>query len=350
MTARTIRRTKATETAMTASTATAVLDVRDLFVRYHARHATIQALDGACLTVNRGEIVALVGESGSGKSTLGQAVLGLLPASARRSGGDLLIDGQSIFALRAPGLRGLRRSRLGLILQDAAGSLDPTRRVARQIEDNLPAAERSDRAKILSVLERVRLPDVERVARSYPHQLSGGMAQRVAIAITLARSPGLIVADEPTAALDTEIKHEILRLLVDVCRDANASLLLLTHDILSISRYCTRIAVMYGGRVVEAGEPASVLDRPRHPYTRGLLGAMPGYEGAGGALQPIAGAPPVLTESAASCAFAPRCAFVVERCTTERPEPMAGFGGVLCHRVAEIDGIPFPSGGSEVVK
>jgi oligopeptide/dipeptide ABC transporter ATP-binding protein len=329
-----------------------VLDVRDLFVRYHAHRTTVQALDGASLTVGAGEIVALVGESGSGKSTLGQAALGLLPASARRAGGDLLIDGRSIFGLRAGELRRLRGTRLGLILQDAAGSLDPTRRVARQIEDNLPGrrSPRADRARILSMLQRVRLPDAERVAGSYPHQLSGGMAQRVAIAITLAREPGLIVADEPTAALDTEIKHEILRLLVEVCRDANTSLLLLTHDILSVSRYSTRIAVMYGGRVVEAGEPAALLKRPRHPYTRGLLEAMPGYEGAGGALRPIAGAPPVLTASATSCAFAARCAFRVERCTTERPEPMAGFGGVLCHRVAEIDNIPFPPAGAEVVK
>lgn len=324
-----------------------VLDVRELFVRYQAHHTTVQALDGASLTVDAGEIVALVGESGSGKSTLGQAALGLLPASAHRTGGDLLVDGQSIFGLRPAELRRLRRTRLGLVLQDAAGSLDPTRRVSRQIEDNLPGA---DRAKVLGVLERVRLPDVERVARSYPHQLSGGMAQRVAIAITLARAPGLIVADEPTAALDTEIKHDILRLLVDVCRDANATLLLLTHDILAISRYCTRIAVMYGGRVVESGEPETMLKRPRHPYTRGLLGAMPGYEGAGGALHAITGSPPVLTGSPASCAFAPRCEFRAERCTAERPEPAAGHGGVLCHRVAEVEDIPFPAGGSEVIR
>ncbi len=324
-----------------------VLDVRDLSVRYHTRHATVQALDGATLTVGAGEIVALVGESGSGKSTLGQAAVGLLPAGARRTGGDLLVDGKSIFTLRPSELRGLRRTRLGLVLQDAAGSLDPTRRIARQIEDNLPGA---DRATILGLLEKVRLPDVERIARSYPHQLSGGMAQRVAIAITLAREPGLIVADEPTAALDTEIKHEILRLLVDLCRDANTSLLLLTHDIVAVSRYCTRIAVMYGGRVVEVGEPAVMLKRPRHPYTRGLLGAMPGYEGAGGALHSITGAPPVLTESPVSCAFAPRCEFRVERCTAERPSPADDFGGVLCHRVAEIENIPFPAGGSEVIR
>ena len=324
-----------------------VLDVSDLFVRYNAHHATIQALDGASLTVEAGEVVALVGESGSGKSTLGQATLGLLPSGAQRTGGDLLVDGQSVFDLRPAELRRLRRTRLGLVLQDAAGSLDPTRRVARQIEDNLPGA---GRATILAALERVRLPDVERVARSYPHQLSGGMAQRVAIAITLARTPGLIVADEPTAALDTEIKHEILRLLVDVCREANASLLLLTHDIVAVSAYCTRIAVMYGGRVVETEEPATLLRRPRHPYTRGLLGAMPGFEGAGGALHSIAGAPPVLTDSLASCAFAPRCEFRVDRCTAERPVPMTEFGGVLCHRVAEIENIPFPAGGSEVMR
>jgi oligopeptide/dipeptide ABC transporter ATP-binding protein len=316
-----------------------VLDVRELFVRYQTRHATVQALDGASLTVAAGEVVAVVGESGSGKSTLGQAALGLLPAGAGRTGGDLLVYGQSIFELQAAELRRLRRTRLGLILQDAAGSLDPTRRIARQIKDNLPGA---DRAKVLDLLDRVRLPDVERVARSYPHQLSGGMAQRVAIAITLARSPDLIVADEPTAALDTEVKHEILRLLVEVCRDTNASLLLLTHDLLSVSRYCTRVAVMYGGRVVEAGESASVLGRPRHPYTRGLLEAVPGYEGADGALHSIVGVPPVLTGSAPSCAFAPRCEFRVARCTSERPQPAAEFGGVLCHRVAEIEIIPAP--------
>jgi oligopeptide/dipeptide ABC transporter ATP-binding protein len=324
-----------------------VLDACDLSVRYDAYPAPVQALDGASLTVEAGEVVALVGESGSGKSTLGLATLGLLPASARRQSGDLLVDGVSIFDLRPAGLRRLRRSRLGLVLQDAAGSLDPTRRVDRQILDNLPGAGAKE---VLRILDRVRLPDVERVARSYPHQLSGGMAQRVAIAIALARRPGIIVADEPTAALDTEIKHDILRLLVEVCRDANSALLLLTHDILAVSRHSTRLAVMYGGRVVECGDPATMLERPRHPYTRGLLEAMPGYEAAGGTLNSIAGAPPVLTDSSAGCAFAPRCRFEVARCTTDRPSPAAGFGGVLCHRVAEIAEVPFSVARTEVTR
>ncbi len=332
-----------------------VLDVRDLVVQYATHHTTVQALDGASLTVAAGEIVAVVGESGSGKSTLGTATLGLLPPTATRESGDLIVDGRSIFDLRPAELRRLRRSRLGLILQDAAGALDPTRRIDRQLADNLPrhdgsGGDRSGRARTLDALERVRLPDVERVARSYPHQLSGGMAQRAAIAIALARSPGIIVADEPTAALDTEIKHEILQLLVQVCRDAGTALLLLTHDILAVSQHCTRIAVMYGGRVVETGEPVALLKHPRHPYTRGLLQAMPGYEEADEDLRSIAGSPSVLTQPAQACAFAPRCEFATVRCQTERPQPAADFGGVLCHRVAEIDDIPFRPVGTEATR
>jgi oligopeptide/dipeptide ABC transporter ATP-binding protein len=311
-----------------------VLEARALSMRYHGRHGTVQALDEASLSVEAGEIVALVGESGSGKTTLGMAVLGLLPGGARSSGGDLLVDGQSVLTATPDELRRLRRNRLGLILQDAAGSLDPTRRIGRQVADNLP---RKDRAQVLRILEQVRLPDPERVARSYPHQLSGGMAQRVAIAIALSREPGLIVADEPTAALDAEIKHDILRLLADSARRADAALLVLTHDIVGISGYCSRIAVMYGGRVVETGEPETILARPRHPYTRGLLDAVPGHEEAGGDLRSIAGAPPVLATPATGCAFEPRCPLRIDRCTTDRPEPSDDAGRVLCHRVGEID-------------
>ncbi|PZF84705.1 ABC transporter ATP-binding protein [Jiangella anatolica] len=313
-----------------------LLDVRDLAVRYDTPHGVSQALDGASLTVAAGELVAVVGESGSGKSTLGMAALGLLPASAQRLTGDLLVDGESVFGLDPPRLRRLRRTRLGLVLQDAAGSLDPTRRVGRQLAEHL---DRPGRADVLSRLEQVRLPDVERVARSYPHQLSGGMAQRVAIAIALARSPGLLVADEPTAALDTEIKHDVLRLLADSCRERGTALLVLTHDLTGIAAYCTRLVVMYGGRVVETGPPDDVLERPRHPYTRGLLHAVPGQETVGGTLRSIAGSPPVLTGPSAGCAFAPRCEFRVDRCDARRPEPSADAARVLCHRDGELDAV-----------
>lgn len=311
-----------------------VLQAQELSVRYRGRRGTVQALDEATLTVAAGEIVALVGESGSGKSTLGLAALGLLPGGAWRAGGDLLVGGQSMFDLPQRELRRLRATRLGLILQDAAGSLDPTRRIGTQVADNLRSP---TRAEVLRILEQVRLPDVERVARSYPYQMSGGMAQRVAIAIALSRSPDLIVADEPTAALDTEIKHDILRLLTDSATAAGASVLVLTHDIIGISEYCTRIAVMYGGRVVETGDPATILTRPRHPYSRGLLDAVPGQEAVGGELRSIIGSPPVLTGPSSGCAFAPRCSLRVDRCTTQRPAPSDDPGRVICHRIDEID-------------
>ena len=322
-----------------------LLDVRDLAVRYDTPHGVSQALDGASLTVAAGELVAVVGESGSGKSTLGMAVLGLLPASAQRLTGDLMVDGASVFGLDPARLRRLRRTRLGLVLQDAAGSLDPTRRIGRQLAEHL---DRPDRAAVLSRLEQVRLPDVDRVARSYPHQLSGGMAQRVAIAIALARSPGLLVADEPTAALDTEIKHDVLRLLADSCRERGTALLVLTHDLTGIAAYCTRLVVMYGGRVVETGPPDEVLERPRHPYTRGLLHAVPGHEIVGGTLRPIAGSPPVLTGPSAGCAFAPRCEFRVVRCGAQRPEPSGDAARVLCHRDGELDAVVMPHEAPEV--
>ncbi|NBE97367.1 ABC transporter ATP-binding protein [Nonomuraea sp. KC401] len=304
-----------------------LLSVRNLVIDY----AETRALDGADLDVAPGEKVGLVGESGSGKSTLGSAVGRLLPRTARRTGGEVLVAGEPVFDLPPAGLRRLRRRQLGFVFQDPIGSLDPTMRVGAQLRLVLGRG-----ADVNMHLERVRLDD-PRVARAYPHQLSGGMAQRVAVAMAMATSPELLVADEPTAALDSQVREEVLNVVFSLAADAGTSLLWLSHDLPAVARRCDRIAVMYGGRVVEHGPAREVLGKPAHPYTAALAGSAPAAAAHGARLEPVPGRPPVLTGPSPGCAFAPRCALAVDRCHQERPGPVrVRHQDVLCHRAGEV--------------
>ncbi|TDC03811.1 ABC transporter ATP-binding protein [Nonomuraea longispora] len=304
-----------------------LLSVRNLVIDY----AETRALDGADLDVAPGEKVGLVGESGSGKSTLGSAVGRLLPRTARRTGGEVLVAGEPVFDLPPAGLRRLRRRQLGFVFQDPIGSLDPTMRVGAQLRLVLGRG-----ADVSMHLERVRLDD-PRVARAYPHQLSGGMAQRVAVAMAMATSPELLVADEPTAALDSQVREEVLNVVFSLAADAGTSLLWLSHDLPAVARRCDRIAVMYGGRVVEHGPAREVLGKPAHPYTAALAGSAPAAAAHGARLEPVPGRPPVLTGPSPGCAFAPRCALAVDRCHHERPGPVrVRHQDVLCHRAGEV--------------
>ena len=291
----------------------------------------VRALDGATLTVSAGETVGIVGESGSGKSTLGSAIGGLLPSSARLTAGEVRVDGEAVDALRPNELRELRRNRLGFVFQEPIASLDPTMRVGKQLELVL-----GGRRKVLAHLERVGLTDPVRVARSYPHQLSGGMAQRVAIAMAMAREPEILVADEPTAALDAQVRDDVLDLIFSLAGELGTTILWLSHDLAAVGRRCSRIAVMYGGRVVESGAAADVLKAPQHPYTAALLRAVPSAAAEGERLEPIPGQPPVLTGPAQGCAFAPRCPDALDTCSTSRP-PLVRLADrdVLCLRVPE---------------
>ncbi|GAB3468552.1 ABC transporter ATP-binding protein [Actinophytocola sediminis] len=316
----------------------AILEIDDLVVDYESGGRTVRALDGAALRVAPGETVGIVGESGSGKSTLGVAVGGLLPSSASVVGGEVRIAGAAVHRLPAKELRALRRNRLGFVFQEPIGTLDPTMPVGRQMA--LALRGHGTRADVLAHLDRVRLADPARVARSYPHQLSGGMAQRVAIAMAMACEPEILVADEPTAALDSQIREDVLDVIFTLTAEVGTTILWLSHDLTAVGKRCSRVVVMYGGRIVESGSADGVLRAPRHPYTAALVRAVPGVAGEGERLVSIPGQPPVLTGSVEGCAFAPRCPEVLDSCGTHRPAlSSVRDRDVLCHRADETVGV-----------
>lgn len=312
-----------------------ILSVRDLRLEYATRGGPIRALDGVDLDVAQGETVGVVGESGSGKSTLGLAVGRLLPGNLGWVGGDLLVRGRSVFACDDGAMRRLRRDLMGFVFQNPMQALDPTMRVERLL--SLSSAGPQNRAEIRDQLARVGLGEPDRVARSYPHELSGGMAQRVVIATAIARRPALLVADEPTASLDATIRDQVLGTLLALCKSLGTSMLLLSHELRVVARVCDTIAVMYGGRIVELGEAGALFRAPAHPYTRALLRAAPGHERQGDMLRPIPGMPPVLGGASRGCAFAPRCERATELCTTARPPAVRiGRRVSLCHYAEEL--------------
>ena len=314
---------------------TPTLAIQDLAIEFQSRRGHVRAIDGAALSGVSGEVLGIVGESGSGKTTLGLAIGRLLASGARRVSGDICIGGRSVFALDEAALRTLRAEELGYIFQDPIGTLDPTRRIGLQVKAALGGA--AMRAQIELVLKDVGLCDADRIARSYPHELSGGMAQRVSIGMAVARRPKVVIADEPTAALDASIKNQILDLLVARCRATGAVLILLSHDLHAVRKWSDRVGVMYGGRLVETGQTAALFARPAHPYTAMLLRSAIGREPLGVRVEPIPGAPPVLTGHCHACAFAPRCALTAPICTAVRPEA-CDIGGrvVTCHRAESV--------------
>ncbi|WP_144721879.1 ABC transporter ATP-binding protein [Agrococcus jejuensis] len=253
-----------------------LIEIDDLVVEFQTSRGTVRALDGATLSADAGEALAIVGESGSGKSTLGTAIGALLPANGRFASGSVRVDGVDVGALDRQGLRALRRDALGFIPQDPIATLDPTQRVGRQLALVVRALGRdASRAALAQMLDEVRIADSADVLRRYPHELSGGMAQRVAIAIAMARRPRILVADEPTAALDANVRREVLRLIFEAAEQTGATVIWLSHDLEAVARWCRRVAVMYRGKVVEVGPPGVVLQRPEHPYTQSLIAAMP---------------------------------------------------------------------------
>lgn len=313
---------------------TPAIQVCDLVMEYHSRRGRVRALDGADLEAAPGEVLGIVGESGSGKSTLAAAIGRLPVAGIRRVSGEIAIAGRPIFRLGDAELRALRRSELGFVFQDPVGTLDPTMKVGAQVSAvfEVDAAGRS----VEQSLKEVGLADARRVAESYPHELSGGMAQRVAISMAIARRPKIVIADEPTAALDASAKRHILDLLVSRCRELGAALLLFSHDLHVIRSSADRVAVMYGGRVVEVGGARAIFDAPRHPYTAALLRSAVGQEPPGGQVEPIPGAPLTLLGRLESCPFAPRCAHAIEVCMSVRPEARRiADRDVVCHRALE---------------
>ena len=301
-----------------------LLEVRELCVEFPTRRGKLRALDGVSLDIAAGEILGIVGESGAGKSLTGAAIIGLLEPPGRVCGGQILFEGQRIDDLPREAMRRLRGRRIGAIFQDPLTSLNPLYTVGRQLVEtlrtHLPLGAAQARERAVELLRQTGLPAPEARLAQYPHELSGGMRQRVVIALALAGEPRLVVADEPTTALDVAVQAQIIRLLRGVTQAHGASVMLITHDMGVVAETCDRVAVMYAGRIVEIGPVAEVIRHPAHPYTAGLMASVPSLADAGGRLAQIQGALPRLDEIPAGCAFHPRCPKASPRCSDERPE------------------------------
>jgi len=306
-----------------------VLDVQDLRTVYYAGHARVPAVRGIDLSVKAGSATALVGESGSGKSTAALSIMRLVNRPIGDVvGGKINLDGRDLLKLKAKDMRKVLRNDIGYVPQDPTTSLDPLFTVRSQIAEAHPGGPRATvNQDIVQLLERLGVLDAERRLKSYPHEFSGGMRQRVAIAIALAKDPSLLIADEPTTALDVTTQVAILRLLDELRRERNLALLFVTHDLAVARLVCQDLAVMYAGLVVEAGPIATVMANPRHPYTRALLDADSGHAEPQTLLRAIPGQPPSLTDLPKGCPFAPRCPIAEERCTEAIP-PVEEFGAV----------------------
>ncbi|MDP4022940.1 ABC transporter ATP-binding protein [Methylobacterium sp. NEAU 140] len=288
-----------------------VLSVAGLSVGFTQRGREHLAVEGLDLAVARGEVVGLVGESGSGKSVTGLALMGLIEAPGRVASGEILFEGRDLAGLPESELRPLRGRRLAMIFQDPMTTLNPVLRVETQIVEAITAHERvsrrAARARAREALVRVGIPAPDARLAAYPHQLSGGMRQRVAIAIALLHRPALLIADEPTTALDVTIQAQILAEVQDLCAESGTALIWITHDLAVVSGLADRLLVMYAGRVVEAGPVADVIAAPLHPYSAGLIGSAPSRNRRGAPLAQIPGLAPALDRRPPGCAFAPRC-------------------------------------------
>ena len=301
-----------------------VLEVRNLSIALPPGGDRKEAAAQVSFRVGRGEIVCLVGESGSGKSVIAQAIMGLLPRTLPVTGGEALLEGEDTTRASPERLRQLRATRMSMVFQEPMTALNPVMSCGQQLDEvlvyhtSLPEAER--RAKILAILREVMLPDPERMVASYPHQLSGGQRQRIMIAMALVLEPALLIADEPTTALDVTIQAQILELMKGLSQRLGAAMLIITHNLGVVARYADRVNVMYAGKIVEHGTAREIYADPRHPYTLGLLRSVPRLdEPKREKLAPIQGQPPDLTRLPRGCAFAPRCAYSITRCATEIP-------------------------------
>ena len=301
-----------------------LLEVRDLRVEFPTRYGALVAIDGVSLHIDAGEVLGVVGESGAGKSLTGAAIIGLLEPPGRIAGGEIHLAGKRIDNLGPDAMRKLRGKSIGAIFQDPLTSLNPLYTVGRQLVETIrthdtmsPAAAK---ARAVELLNDVGIPAAEERFDAYPHAFSGGMRQRVVIALALAANPKLVIADEPTTALDVSIQAQIIALLKRLCRSHGTAVMLITHDMGVIAETADRVAVMYAGRVAEVGPVAQVVSHPRHPYTAGLMASIPSVGHSVENLAQIDGAMPRLTAIPRGCAFNPRCPKVFDPCTTDRPD------------------------------
>jgi peptide/nickel transport system ATP-binding protein len=305
-------------------TAIPLLEVRKLRVEFPTRRGTLAAVRDVSFAIAPGEVLGVVGESGAGKSVTGAAIIGLVDPPGRIAGGEIRLSGRRIDALPYHEMRRVRGREIGAVFQDPLTSLNPLYTIGRQlietIRTHLELGERAARARAIGLLEEVGIPAAARRIDHYPHQFSGGMRQRVVIALALAAEPKLIIADEPTTALDVSIQAQIIQLLKRLARERGTAIMLVTHDMGVIAETADRVAVMYAGRIVEIGPVADVIHRPRHPYTVGLMGSIPSIVDTRARLAQIDGTMPRLTAMPPGCAFHPRCPRASGRCSLEQPE------------------------------
>jgi oligopeptide transport system ATP-binding protein len=319
-----------------------LIDIDDLSVELKGRRETVPILAGVSFQIRRGEVLALMGESGAGKSISALAIMGILPPTGHIASGRMTFAGRDLLALTPAQRRKVRGTRMAMIHQDAPTALNPVYPVGWQIAEmfrvhrGASAAEAS--AAAVALMEKVGIPNAPLRALDYPHQLSGGMRQRVMIAIAIALKPDLLIADEPTTALDVTVQAQILRLILDLQRENAMGVLLVTHDFGVVAETADRVAVLYAGRIIETGPTAAVLDRAAHPYSRALARCVPEMEGAWQALPVIAGRAASLAEAGEGCAFAPRCAHARDVCRARRPplNAIAPDHWAACHFSEEI--------------
>ena len=315
-----------------------LLEVRDLCVRFATAEGEVPAVSDLSLTLDAGGTLGVVGESGAGKSQAALALLGLLPRNAR-IGGSVRFEGRELLRMKEREWRAFRGNRIAMVFQDPMTSLNPYLRVETQIGEVLErhrgCTRREAQREAQRLLDAVQLPDAAQRLRSYPHELSGGQRQRVLIAMALACRPALLVADEPTTALDVTVQAQILKLFAELRRDFGVALLLISHDVGVISEICDQVLVMYAGRCVESGPGDRVLGAPAHPYTQGLLRSRPSLDGVQGRLHAMPGHAADLVQRVPGCAFAPRCAVALDACQAARPQSIAldARHFAACHRL-----------------
>ncbi len=314
----------------------AVLRVRDLLTQFQTRAGVLKAVDGVSFEVARGRILGLVGESGSGKSVTGYSILGLIEPPGKVAGGEVLLNGLDITRLKGEAMRRVRGAQIAMVFQDPMMTLNPVLKIGTQMIAAVRAhdkvSRKAARARARDALAKVGIPSPEERLEAYPHQLSGGMRQRVAIAIALLHSPAVIIADEPTTALDVSIQGQILAEVRRLADETGTAFVWITHDLAVVSSLADDICVMYAGRVVESGPAADVIASPRHPYTAGLLASVPAEHEPGTRLPQVPGSTPALGNLPPGCAFAPRCAKAGPACTATPPVRHFDDGRTaLCH-------------------
>ena len=309
-----------------------LLEIKDLTVEFKTSRGLLQAVCGVSLAVNAGEIFGIVGETGCGKSVTGLSAMRLVPSPGRITSGEIIFDGEPLLKKSRRAMRAIRGNDIAMIFQNPGTSLNPIFQIGKQLTQVLyqhhKIGHRAAERKVLNTMDSVGLPDPERVFKAYPHELSGGMQQRVMIAMALVGEPKLIIADEPTTALDVTIQAQIIKLLRDLRDELGLAIMIITHDMGVVSELCDRMAVLYAGRVVEHGRTTDVFSNPQHPYTQGLMAAIPSPEHYGQPLRSIPGQVPSNPGAVTGCAFASRCPHVFEHCRVHEPSLYSvGSGG-----------------------